>query len=678
MHCRLAALVSVVALVALSGADHFGAAGEALAGTGTSFVASVNLGSAPLRNDFTGDVGMQFTVGAASITVNDLCRYFTSGNSQTHTLTLASTSGATLASVSVDMGAGSADANGFKCATLSSGVSLAANTSYYLVSSETTGGDQWRDYTTALTPASGAGSIPSAVYRYGGSYTTYGGNGNSYGPVDFYYTGGSPPAAPLIGAIRWDAWFPGNDTYGDPPWWCCWGQWVSSTIYTDWAYREPIQGWYENTQPIIDQEINWAADRGLDYWAYDWYPENLGVPQGQIMTAFNLYDGSQVHNRMKFSFILQTVWVAGGQPTDTSAPEHYWQSTYVPYFVNKFKDPQYLRVAGNRPVVFWFDDGELGSQPNGFGSNAAAQIQYLRDQTRGQIDGNGQPLGDPYFVDLDGNTSAAATYGFSAISRYSNGPGADRCYSSQASVDMSALGPHSGFDTVAALTAVDDPRPRSTDPSYPAHGAYGGYTEEPTYGQWESHLKDEWDWLSNHPGNISNPGLILTYAWNELDEGGGGIVPTNQEQFKYLDAIKAVKTGTYPSTWTDRYNTDACGVSWSGFTRYFPANDGAFDNDYMVGGTAGDYESITVANSVGLSVTASKGPNRGKADVYLDNVLQTTVDLYSASYSRGVVYTTGALTKGTHTLKLVVSSSKNPSSSGDLVVLDSFDSTTQR
>lgn len=160
----------------------------------TSFVSSVNLGSAPLRNDFSGAVGMEITVGSTPITATQLCRYYVSGNSGTHTLTLASTSGATLASVPIDMGAGSADSNGFKCAALTHGVSLSPSTSYYVTSSETNGGDQWRDYNLTLTPTSGAGSIPSAVYLYGGSYTLYGSTDNSYGPVDLYYSTGSSGA----------------------------------------------------------------------------------------------------------------------------------------------------------------------------------------------------------------------------------------------------------------------------------------------------------------------------------------------------------------------------------------------------------------------------------------------------------------------------------------------------
>src|SRR5690348_8525865 len=99
----------------------------AVASGDTSFVSSVNVGSAPLRNDFTGGVGMEITVGSTAIRATKLCRSYVSGNSGTHTLTLATTAGATLATASINMGAGSTDANGFKCATLPTAVDLAAN-----------------------------------------------------------------------------------------------------------------------------------------------------------------------------------------------------------------------------------------------------------------------------------------------------------------------------------------------------------------------------------------------------------------------------------------------------------------------------------------------------------------------------------------------------------------------
>ena len=66
---------------------------------------------------------------------------------------------------------------------------------------------------------------------------------------------------------------------------------------------------------------------------------------------------------------------------------------------------------------------------------------------------------------------------------------------------------------------------------------------------------------------------------------------------------------------------------------------------------------------------AAKGPNLGKADVYLDGVLQTTVDCWA---SLPLVYQfsfvkRGLTGDGPHTIKAVVENEKNPRSTGTTI-----------
>ena len=49
-----------------------------------------------------------------------------------------------------------------------------------------------------------------------------------------------------------------------------------------------------------------------------------------------------------------------------------------------------------------------------------------------------------------------------------------------------------------------------------------------------------------------------------------------------------------------------------------------------------------------------RGPNRGRAAVYIDGVYKATIDLYSSTYAnRQVVYTMSWATSGSHTIKVV-------------------------
>ena len=71
-----------------------------------------------------------------------------------------------------------------------SAVTLAAHTTYYLLSSEVNGGDQWYDVASSVT--STAVTVNSGIYRTIDSdnnpvYNPYGTAGHSYGPVNLRY-----------------------------------------------------------------------------------------------------------------------------------------------------------------------------------------------------------------------------------------------------------------------------------------------------------------------------------------------------------------------------------------------------------------------------------------------------------------------------------------------------------
>jgi hypothetical protein len=157
----------------------------------TAYVRSQTPGT--VRNNFTGFVGMKLTVGSSPVTVTSLGRVFVNGNTGAHTVKLVTaSSGAdvTGGSVSINMAAGSAS-NGFKYAALAAPVTLAANTAYYIVSQETSGGDQWYDFNTTLNTAPVA-TTNGGVQRTSNSWTVSGTTNNSYVPVDFKYTVKAP------------------------------------------------------------------------------------------------------------------------------------------------------------------------------------------------------------------------------------------------------------------------------------------------------------------------------------------------------------------------------------------------------------------------------------------------------------------------------------------------------
>lgn len=154
--------------------------------TAVNFTASSSSGP-PLRNNFGGFVGMQFTVGSSPLLVSSVGRVCVAGNSGTHTVELASVSSGTA------VPGGSATVNMLNCtagqfvyAALTSPVTLHPGASYYLVSNEQYGGDQWYDLGAIPPPADV--SVTNAVYSGGSSWYAEGGANMSYVPPSFQYT----------------------------------------------------------------------------------------------------------------------------------------------------------------------------------------------------------------------------------------------------------------------------------------------------------------------------------------------------------------------------------------------------------------------------------------------------------------------------------------------------------
>jgi hypothetical protein len=153
----------------------------------TNYITSFTPGTA--RNNFTGWVGMSITVGSSPVTVTALGRIVVSGNTGSHTMKIvnaANSEDVTGSSVSVPTSGGTAGTLAY--ANLASSVTLSANTTYYIMSQEVSGGDSWYDVNTAVQTTSVAVEN-GGVYSYdGASYSGFGSANQSYGPVGFLYS----------------------------------------------------------------------------------------------------------------------------------------------------------------------------------------------------------------------------------------------------------------------------------------------------------------------------------------------------------------------------------------------------------------------------------------------------------------------------------------------------------
>jgi hypothetical protein len=148
-----------------------------------------------VRNNYSGWVGSGLKVGSTPLLVSGLGRIAVAGNTQSHTVKLVdATTGMDVPSATVSVTPSIATPGTMAYAALPAPVTLNASQTYYVVTQETFGGDQWYDYNTTLQTTPDA-STTSAVYG-GPAWIPIGASGHSYGPVDVKYTLGTvvPPA----------------------------------------------------------------------------------------------------------------------------------------------------------------------------------------------------------------------------------------------------------------------------------------------------------------------------------------------------------------------------------------------------------------------------------------------------------------------------------------------------
>jgi hypothetical protein len=153
---------------------------------GTNFITSKTLGT--LRNDFNGWVGMSITTPPWVVTINSLGRIVAPGNSGVHTLKIVDANGNDVAGASTQISMAGGTAGAFVYSALTAPVVLKTNATYYVLSQETSSGDQWyNNDTTAQTTTDGL--LAASVYGNNGTYVPlFQTAGRLFGPVDFQYT----------------------------------------------------------------------------------------------------------------------------------------------------------------------------------------------------------------------------------------------------------------------------------------------------------------------------------------------------------------------------------------------------------------------------------------------------------------------------------------------------------
>jgi hypothetical protein len=178
--------------------------------------------------------------------------------------------------------------------------------------------------------------------------------------------------------------------------------------------------------------------------------------------------------------------------------------------------------------------------------------------------------------------------------------------------------------------------------------------------------------------SVSRDGTRLLYASNfDMPAIDGYAAQYSDEYMISLSTSATTPTVSTPTTsttttTTTRYEQNVAAVAYTGT---WSPNSGSFNS----GGSAvlamdAGSKAVFAFAGTGVSWIGYRDPWSGIAQVYLDGVLKSTIDTYSASaQAQAVLYSVNGLSNTTHSLTIVVTGTRDAASQGDWVWIDAFD-----
>lgn len=351
---------------------------------------------------------------------------------------------------------------------------------------------------------------------------------------------------PLVGAIYWGMW----DSYGfGAP-----AQTEVTLSPADYRYRVPFFG-RESTervvsyyappgvtrhtattslrinadkQWIIDQEIKYAVNAGINYFAYVYY--------GKYHYSHRLYKSSKVPEKEK----LKLAWIIAPLNQDELAD-----------VVEDMGKDYYQTVMGGRPLLYYIME-------NNDCLYVTDLLKRLREEYRSQYPSGPQPyiviLKDTYYLGhYCPDTKEYFADAFGAYTSLHGGSVRDHSYEYIRDHEITGwangdLGP-SGQKRVLWMSLGHDRRPRIDFPVSWERTAEGNadpgnslnWAASATPVQITEQLNRALGFIRSHPETCEARSLLI-YAWNEHDEGGWispTLVPgTNEINRNNLLAVK--------------------------------------------------------------------------------------------------------------------------------------------
>jgi hypothetical protein len=289
-------------------------------------------------------------------------------------------------------------------------------------------------------------------------------------------------------------------------------------------------------QWVVDQEIKYAVDAGIDYFAYIYYGKNH--------YSHRLYKTSNVAEKQK----LKMAWIIG-----------FLNEFDIPDLVSDMDKDFYQTVLNDRPVLYFLKFGEDCLEVANFLDRVkeeyvkqfpSSPLPYVVILNDGNPDAHycnhlGKYYADAFgaYVSLNGGSLGDHSYEYIRDKEIDSWRWGDISGAGQKRVLWMSL----GFDR---RPRIDYPVPWERTPEGTADpGNSRNWAGNATPVQIEEQLQRAVKFVNENPQTCETQSILL-YAWNEHDEGGWispTIVPgTNSINSAHLRAVKKGLTTTSP------------------------------------------------------------------------------------------------------------------------------------
>jgi hypothetical protein len=324
-----------------------------------------------------------------------------------------------------------------------------------------------------------------------------------------------------IGVYYFDGWSGKNRFADDPnePWAKNAPTHLSRRLAEEFSDREPVWGWRNDSQEIMERQIDLAADNGVDFFLFCWYwKDNKGsinieaIEKDHHHKSLELYLKAKNKHRVKFALLIAN---HGGFEI---LGKDNW-SDAVKYWSKFFKDPHHVTVDG-KPLLVIFGTGD------GIDNECLAEMQSTAKKEGLKnglsIAGCGEP--------------AMKKSGFTHTTHYNltSGYAADSEEHKYQELIDNAKKRWVGKEDQPYMPLLNcgwDKRPWEGPTGRGT--VEGWYFPDSSPEQFGNFLKDAIQWMDDNPTKTTKERIVLIYAWNELGEGGY-LVPTKGD----LDAAK--------------------------------------------------------------------------------------------------------------------------------------------